>query len=110
MNRLSAWSVVFRKSLDRLSNRKAKTLSVGGRITLINSILGDIPTYYMSLFKAPKAILNKLEALRNRFFVGVDVEEKKMMWVAWKQLMASKENGGLGVNSLFALNRGLLFK
>ncbi|GKF69941.1 hypothetical protein Tco_0202998 [Tanacetum coccineum] len=31
-------------------------------------------------------------------------------WVNWKKVLASKEKGGLGVSSLFALNRGLMFK
>ncbi|GKC52468.1 RNA-directed DNA polymerase, eukaryota [Tanacetum coccineum] len=35
---------------------------------------------------------------------------KKMSWVKWKNVLASKEKGGLGVSSLYALNRGLMFK
>ncbi|GKA61093.1 RNA-directed DNA polymerase, eukaryota, reverse transcriptase zinc-binding domain protein [Tanacetum coccineum] len=35
---------------------------------------------------------------------------KKVSWVQWNKVLASKDNGGLGVSSLFALNRGLLFK
>ncbi|GJU82036.1 RNA-directed DNA polymerase, eukaryota [Tanacetum coccineum] len=34
----------------------------------------------------------------------------KASWVNWKKVLASKEKGGLGVSSLFALNRGLMFK
>ncbi|GKC36893.1 RNA-directed DNA polymerase, eukaryota, reverse transcriptase zinc-binding domain protein [Tanacetum coccineum] len=33
-----------------------------------------------------------------------------MSWVKWEKVLASKENGGLGVSSLYALNRGLLLK
>lgn len=33
-----------------------------------------------------------------------------MTWVAWDKCMASKELGGLGIGSIFALNRSLLFK
>nr|GFB01423.1 RNA-directed DNA polymerase, eukaryota, reverse transcriptase zinc-binding domain protein [Tanacetum cinerariifolium] len=35
---------------------------------------------------------------------------RKSSWVSWNQVMASKDAGGLGVASLFALNRGLMFK
>jgi len=35
---------------------------------------------------------------------------KKKTWVSWKKVLAEKEVGGLGVNSLFALNRAMLFK
>ncbi|GJU77678.1 reverse transcriptase domain, reverse transcriptase zinc-binding domain protein [Tanacetum coccineum] len=40
-------------SIDRLSAWKAKALSIGGCLTLIQSVLGSIPLYYLSLFKAP---------------------------------------------------------
>nr|GEZ34128.1 hypothetical protein [Tanacetum cinerariifolium] len=33
-----------------------------------------------------------------------------MAWFKWSRVLASKEKGGLGVASLFALNRALLFK
>ncbi|GJV46526.1 hypothetical protein Tco_1431062 [Tanacetum coccineum] len=33
-----------------------------------------------------------------------------MMWVKWSRVLASKEKGGLGVSSFFALNRAIMFK
>ena len=110
MTRVAAWSDIIQKVTSRLSNWKAKTLSVGGRLTLLKAVLGALPTYFMSIYKAPIAVLSQIEALRNKFFLGADLEEKKMTWVSWKQVMASKDFGGLGVTSLFALNRALLFK
>ncbi|GJT40306.1 RNA-directed DNA polymerase, eukaryota, reverse transcriptase zinc-binding domain protein [Tanacetum coccineum] len=38
------------------------------------------------------------------------LKEKKMAWFKWSRALVSKEKGGLGVASLFALNRALLFK
>ncbi|GKE69824.1 hypothetical protein Tco_1527896, partial [Tanacetum coccineum] len=35
---------------------------------------------------------------------------KKSIWVKWNNMLASKEKGGLGVSSLYALNRALMFK
>ncbi|GJU16143.1 RNA-directed DNA polymerase, eukaryota [Tanacetum coccineum] len=35
---------------------------------------------------------------------------KKSSWVKWTNVLASKDKGGLGVSSLYALNRGLMFK
>nr|GFB23301.1 hypothetical protein [Tanacetum cinerariifolium] len=34
----------------------------------------------------------------------------KAVWVKWNNVLASKEKGGLGVSSLYALNKALLFK
>ncbi|GJV25991.1 hypothetical protein Tco_1378686 [Tanacetum coccineum] len=52
----------------------------------------------------------RLESICSHFFNGHDLNSKKMSWVKWKNVLASKEKGGLGVSSLYALNRGLMFK
>nr|GEV68329.1 RNA-directed DNA polymerase, eukaryota, reverse transcriptase zinc-binding domain protein [Tanacetum cinerariifolium] len=44
------------------------------------------------------------------FFNGHDLKSKKTSWVKWKNVLAFKEKGGLSVSSLYALNRGLMFK
>ncbi|GKE52491.1 hypothetical protein Tco_1487647, partial [Tanacetum coccineum] len=51
-----------------------------------------------------------MESLRSLFFNGVDSASKKPTWVKWKDVLSSKDKGGLGVSSLFALNRALMFK
>nr|GEX18419.1 RNA-directed DNA polymerase, eukaryota, reverse transcriptase zinc-binding domain protein [Tanacetum cinerariifolium] len=64
----------------------------------------------MSLFKAPLQVINKLEAIRSHLFHGVDPSVRKIMLVKWNNVLASKEMGGLGVSSFYALNRALIFK
>nr|GEV24117.1 RNA-directed DNA polymerase, eukaryota, reverse transcriptase zinc-binding domain protein [Tanacetum cinerariifolium] len=44
------------------------------------------------------------------FFNGIAQIETKQTWIKWKNVLVSTQNGGLGVSSLFALNRALLFK
>ncbi|GJT52416.1 RNA-directed DNA polymerase, eukaryota, reverse transcriptase zinc-binding domain protein [Tanacetum coccineum] len=110
MKRVNSWSEVVNKVTNKLSSWKAKTLSARGRLTLIKSVLGAISTYYMSLFKVPEGILSHLEGLRNNFFLGADQDDRKITWVCWRKVMAHKNQGGLGVNSLYALNFALMFK
>ncbi|GKE15615.1 cysteine-rich receptor-like protein kinase [Tanacetum coccineum] len=43
---------------DKLSCWKAKTLSIGGRLILIKSILGRLPEINSPLFKAPQKVIN----------------------------------------------------
>nr|GEU38334.1 hypothetical protein [Tanacetum cinerariifolium] len=52
----------------------------------------------------------KIWNLFERVFNGADVNSKKPSWVRWKSVLAAKDVGGLGVSSLFALNRALMFK
>nr|GEV57914.1 RNA-directed DNA polymerase, eukaryota [Tanacetum cinerariifolium] len=110
MSRNSAWVNVIQKIQSWLSKWKSKTLSVGGRLTLVKSVLGAAPLYYMSIYKVPKGVLHELESIRSKFFNGIDPLERKITWIAWEKFLASKKNGGLGVSSLFALNRALLLK
>lgn len=54
--------------IDRLHKKffpwKAKMLSVGGRLTLVKSVLGSLLLFYFSLYKALVAIINTIEKLR----------------------------------------------
>ncbi|GJT56943.1 hypothetical protein Tco_0991997 [Tanacetum coccineum] len=64
----------------------------------------------MSIFKVPKGVLKVMESIRSNFFKGASMLEKKISWIAWDKVLASKKKGGLGVSSYFALNRALLLK
>ncbi|GJY83900.1 RNA-directed DNA polymerase, eukaryota [Tanacetum coccineum] len=52
-----------------------------------------------------------LESFRKSFLShGHDPRSKKASWVNWNKVLTAKERGGLGVSSLYALNRGLMCK
>ncbi|GKE77893.1 RNA-directed DNA polymerase, eukaryota, reverse transcriptase zinc-binding domain protein, partial [Tanacetum coccineum] len=110
MSHIKAWNNVINKVLYRLFKWKMKSLSFGGRLTLLKSVLGSTPIYYMSMFKAPIHVLKKLESICSHFFNGVDPNVWKMTFVRWDNVLASKEKGGLGVSSFYVLNRALIFK
>ncbi|GJX90518.1 RNA-directed DNA polymerase, eukaryota [Tanacetum coccineum] len=110
MSRHSAWANTILKVRARLSKWKVNTLSVGGRLTLLKSVLGAVPVYNMSLYKAPVRVLHEMEMLRNKFFNGGSFQDRKITWVAWNKVLSSKKKGGLGVSSFYALNRALLLK
>ncbi|GJX52188.1 RNA-directed DNA polymerase, eukaryota, reverse transcriptase zinc-binding domain protein [Tanacetum coccineum] len=70
--------------------------TIGGRLTLVKSVLGSMPIFHMSLFKVPSGILRSLESIRSKFFNGIDGSKNKASWVQWSKALASKDNGGLG--------------
>ncbi|GJT95488.1 RNA-directed DNA polymerase, eukaryota, reverse transcriptase zinc-binding domain protein [Tanacetum coccineum] len=110
MSRTMSWNEVLERMVTRLSRWKIKTISIGRRLTLLKSVLGSTPLYHMSMFRVPKKVIQLMETIRSRFFNGADSTIRKHSWVSWKKTMASKDTGGLGVASLFALNRALMFK
>ncbi|PWA98583.1 ribonuclease H protein [Artemisia annua] len=78
-SRLKAWDDTILKLRSRLSKWKVKTLSLGGRLTLLKSVLGASPIYSMSIFKVPRGVLKVMEAIRSGFFNGADQSEKKLL-------------------------------
>ncbi|GJX15428.1 putative RNA-directed DNA polymerase, eukaryota, reverse transcriptase zinc-binding domain protein [Tanacetum coccineum] len=70
MRRESAWRPVVEKFKKRLTDWKAKTMSFGGRLTLVKSVLGSVPLYYFSMFRVPSCVIKQLERVRRDFFWG----------------------------------------
>ena len=71
----------------RLSGWLATFLSWGGRLTLLNSVLAGIPSYFMTCFPWPKESINKLEGLLRAFFwQGKSKTSGGDCLVAWEKL------------------------
>lgn len=87
--RISTWQPVIDNIKARLNSWKSRQLSIGGRVTLINSILLSLPLYLFSFFKAPKKVLDEIVKLQRRFLWGGNGDIKKMAWVNWN-LVCSK--------------------
>ena len=81
------WKPILDKFSSNLSSWKAKSLSFGGRLTLIKSVLDCLPTYYMSLFKAPQGIIDQLDKIRRRFLWGGGELKKRYTGLIGKRLL-----------------------
>ena len=61
------WNGVIEKVKTRLSRWKSKCLSLAGRVCLIKSVLSSIPLFFMSLFKLPSGMADKLIRIQRDF-------------------------------------------
>jgi len=104
------WNNVIEKMEARLAGWKKVCLSRGGRLTLINSTLSSLPTYFLSLFPIPVGVANRLEKLQRDFLWGGVGDEFKYHLVNWRTICSSKASGGLGVRSLVRFNKALMGK
>ncbi|GJS65335.1 hypothetical protein Tco_0679899 [Tanacetum coccineum] len=77
MSRCSNWNAIIQNFSSKLSLWKARLLSVGGHLSLIKSVIGNLPTYYMSIYMMSVVVRKNLKSLS---FIGSDKDEKKMTW------------------------------
>ncbi|GJS96150.1 putative RNA-directed DNA polymerase [Tanacetum coccineum] len=110
MNCVESWNEVIDCFTNRISSWKTKILSIGSRMTLTKAVLGSLPLFYFSIFRAPSKVLQNLEKNHSRFFWGFKEGSKGISWVKWSKVCSNKSVGGLGVGSLKSMNLGLLGK
>ena len=99
-------------SFDKyLAGWKARLLSTGGRLVLVNAVLGSLPVYYMSSILIPKTVCEILDARRRAFlWTGEEKCHGSSCLLAWERVCRSKENGGLGIKNVQDQNHCLLMK
>ena len=106
----SEWRKVEKRFQKKLSCWKAKYLSYGGRLVLLNSVLSSLPMFMMSFFEIPKGVLKILTILNQDFFWQGSSEKHKYRLAKWDILCRPKDQGGLGILDLQLQNKCLLAK
>ncbi|XP_022041581.1 uncharacterized protein LOC110944176 [Helianthus annuus] len=79
-------------------------------MTLVKSVFGSLPSYFLPIFVAPKCVINKLEKIRRDFLWGKTERGHKLQWVRWELLLKSKKARGMGVGSIQGYNHAMLAK
>lgn len=73
----------------------------GDRLTLINSVLSAIPTYYLSVLRLPVKVEYELDKIRGHFLWKSHSSANRGYCLAmWKTICRSKKQDGLGIINL----------
>ena len=104
------WEPVIKKLETRLSSWKGRFLSMAGRICLLKSVFTAIPLFYLSVFKAPAAVHDRISSLQRKFLWAWGKENKTISWVSWENVCRPQEEGGLGIKEIRSFNTALLAK
>jgi hypothetical protein len=54
--------------MNKLAIWKGGTMSIAGRVTLINASLSNSVIYHMSIYLMPKTVTNRMDKHRRMFF------------------------------------------
>jgi hypothetical protein len=92
----SEWSKVEERFQQKLSCWKAKYLSYGGRLVLLNAVLSSLPMFMISFFEVLKGVLKNLDHFRSRFFWKGYANKHKYRLAKWDILCRPKIRVALG--------------
>ncbi|XP_028077120.1 uncharacterized protein LOC114279114 [Camellia sinensis] len=79
------WDGVLERVQCQLARWKRQYLSKGERLTLVKSVLGSTPTYFMSVHVIPVSVARRLERLQHDFLLGNDGGGFQYHLANWKQ-------------------------
>jgi hypothetical protein len=107
---VSQWVPVEEKFAKKISGWKGNLLSIGDRVTLVNSCLTSICLYMLSFLEAPKGFIHRADIHRKRMVWQESGDKKRYHLVNWHTICLPKDCGGLGVLDLTIMNKSLLCK
>lgn len=95
---------------SRLSGWKKQCLSLAGRLTLANSIMGAVANFHMQHDKIPKSILLNIEQSQRDFIWGRNSNGRKAHLINWSTLCKPKSAGGMNFKNLSMMNDAFILK
>jgi hypothetical protein len=109
--RLADFAPIMAKSDMRLSGWRGRCLPIGGRLLLVNSVLTAMIAHAMSAGLLPAGVIEAIDKRRRAFlWTGEETCNGGQCKVAWTDVCAPKNLGGMGVLSIQAQNSALLTK
>lgn len=74
-----------------------------GRLTLVNLVVGVVPTHMMACLTVPFGAVKEIERIRN-FLLGHNNNNRKFYYLSWSTMNLSLHSGGLGIRDLQVFN------
>lgn len=110
LRKISFWNLVNEGIMARLALLLWRLVSVGGRVELLNSVITNLPLYYMSFFKMSVKVEWDIIRIQRNFLWHNSEERKGIGWICWKSICKRKEEGGLRIKDVGLFNKALLSK
>ncbi|PKU68074.1 Putative ribonuclease H protein [Dendrobium catenatum] len=98
-NKVADFQELLSLVMDKLNSWGKKSLSMGGKITLIETSLLSMPNFLITHSLVPKRVLYEIEKLCRSFLRHKSDGAKGMHYVAWSEICKPRNMGGLGLQS-----------
>lgn len=106
----SLWDPILERFSRKLGGWKGALLNQASKVQLVQSVLQNLPVYFMSVFKMSVSVSKSLEKIQRDFLWSGASEKKRMALVAWNRVCSPRLQGGLGIKSLKLMNQALMGK
>ncbi|GAU25788.1 hypothetical protein TSUD_222460 [Trifolium subterraneum] len=94
----------------KLAAWKASLLSMAGRVQIVKSIIHGMLIYSFMIYAWPISLLKDVDRwIRNFIWIG-NIDQRKLVTVAWDKVCAPTNEGGLGLRSLRHINEAANLK
>ncbi|GAV93036.1 hypothetical protein CFOL_v3_36414, partial [Cephalotus follicularis] len=102
--------VLVNKLLRRTTSWLSNSLSFGGRLQLLKSVLFSIQVFWCCTFVLPVAVTKECDRILISFLWHGVGNSKKGGKVAWSKVFRPREEGGLGIKDARSWNRAAIMK
>ena len=108
--RISHFSGIISKVVDKISGWQTKMLSYGGKATLIKYVLQSLPIHLLSSVSPLSTVLTEIEKLNADFYWGMKNGRKRYHWASWDTLCHPCDEGGVGFRKIRDVCKSLELK
>ncbi|CAK8530707.1 unnamed protein product [Lathyrus sativus] len=83
---------------------------MGGRVSLINSVLFNLSIHHLAFYKDPKKVVKDFITIQHRYLWAGNSKNRFVSWISWKLVCKPKEFRCLGIKHVGRFNRAILAK
>ncbi|XP_058746815.1 uncharacterized protein LOC131619766 [Vicia villosa] len=98
------FSFIADKVKVKLAHWKSCLLSMAGRLQLITSVIHSMFLHCITIYNWPASLIKQISSWMRNFLWSGNMEQRKVLTVAWKDCCSSKKVGGLGIKALSNFN------
>jgi hypothetical protein len=105
--RVDDWIWLIKRMEKKIDNWCYRWLSLGGRLTLLKSVLESQPVYWLSLAVIPCSVLNSMRKLMVNFLWKGNNDSNHYHLCKWDHISLPKLFGGWGLRNIYDFKQAL---